>query len=1014
MSESVEIDNAVFRKRVSLLQRKISDGEFNGASSLLVLIGKDDEENSFAKSAVIHTWLLGYEFPMTAMAITKDKTFIVTSARKKSYLEPIEKGGNGDVTILTRGAASEAEKNKEVLTKLADLISATGNTKVGVFPKDSYKGALINEWNDLDAPKKWEHVDVSLPVARAMEVKDEEELRAIRNASKASTGMMTDYFADNMSTIIDEDKKITHLAFAEKVEKKIDDDKFFNSRKKEFQLGSDFDASHLDWCYQPTIQSAGSEKFDLRAMVPSDEKRLLSGIILCSLGLRYKSYCANIARTYLIDPSKKQEEAYRHLFALQQKVFDAIKEGATCKEVYNAAIKYIKDKAPEYESHFLRNVGWGIGIDFRDASLLLNGKNDTVLRDGMTLNVQVGFNNLEDGGKKYSIVLADTLRVTGDGNIVFTESPHSAKDVIYYIKNQGDSSGKSTDKSKIKAERLKKEAAALLPRTRLRGEAKAEEDASNEKRRQLHQQELHERLQKAGLSKYTAAEAGELVKKDTKAVFKKFESYKRDTQLPNYTKDLRIHVDTRAQTILIPINGRPVPFHINSYKNGSKNEEGDYVYLRLNFNTPSTTQANSGDDILGGGGEVPYEDSSATFIRSISLRSRDSERMHDVFKKITDLKKEAVKRESERKEMADVVEQGQLQVMKTKRPLRLESVNVRPGPEGKRVQGSLEIHQNGVRYQSPISADHRIDILFSNVAHLFFQPCDQELISLVHFHLKNPIIVGKKKTKDVQFFREASEMSVDETGNSNRRRYRYGDEDELEQEQEERRQRAALNKEFKRFAEQIAEQSNGKVDVDIPFRELGFSGVPFKANVLCQPTTECLVQLIDPPFLVISLSEVEIVHLERVSFGLRNFDMVFVYKDYTRPVTHINTIPMSQLDSVKDWLNEMDLPYFEGNVNLNWTQIMKTVLEDPHEFFAGAGGWKFLDNQSDSEEEEEEEESEFEVSDDNPSDEEEEESDYGSEDESDYSDAEEEEEEGEDWDDLEEKAAQADARKGGV
>lgn len=39
------------------------------------------------------------------------------------------------------------------------------------------------------------------------------------------------------------------------------------------------------------------------------------------------------------------------------------------------------------------------------------------------------------------------------------------------------------------------------------------------------------------------------------------------------------------------------------------------------------------------------------------------------------------------------------------------------------------------------------DILFSNIKHLFFQPCDHEVIVLIHVHLKSPIMIGKKKAK---------------------------------------------------------------------------------------------------------------------------------------------------------------------------------------------------------------------------------------------------------------------------
>ncbi|CEI93524.1 Putative FACT complex subunit spt16 [Rhizopus microsporus] len=281
--------------------------------------------------------------------------------------------------------------------------------------------------------------------------------------------------------------------------------------------------------------------------------------------------------------------------------------------------------------------------------------------------------------------------------------------------------------------------------------------------------------------------------------------------------------------------------------------------------------------------------------------------------------------------MADVVEQGTLNLVKGRKPLRLSDVYVRPLTESKRLPGELEIHQNGLKYQS-IRSDSSFNVLFSNIKHLFFQPCDNELLVLIHIHFKNPILIGKKKTKDIQFYREASDIQYDETGNK-RRRHMYGDEDEIESEQEERRRRAQLNREFKQFAEKIAEASDGAIELDVPFRELGFQGVPFRSNVLLQPTTDCLVHLSDPPFLCITLSEVELVHLERVQFGLKNFDMVFIFKDFNRAPVHINTIPMSQLDNVKDWLDSVEVAFTEGSVNLNWSMIMKTINDDPAEFF---------------------------------------------------------------------------------
>lgn len=146
-----------------------------------------------------------------------------------------------------------------------------------------------------------------------------------------------------------------------------------------------------------------------------------------------------------------------------------------------------------------------------------------------------------------------------------------------------------------------------------------------------------------------------------------------------------------------------------------------------------------------------------------------------------------------------------------------------------------------------------------------------------------------------------ADANFDETGNR-RRRYNYGDEDELMAEQEERKQRHLLNREFKEFSQKVAEASKDSVSVDVPYRDLGFHGVPVRQLVLMQPTTDCLVHLSEPPFTVITLADIEVAHLERVQFGLKNFDLVIVFRDFKVLPLHINTIPTDQLDNVKEWL----------------------------------------------------------------------------------------------------------------
>ena len=68
------------------------------------------------------------------------------------------------------------------------------------------------------------------------------------------------------------------------------------------------------------------------------------------------------------------------------------------------------------------------------------------------------------------------------------------------------------------------------------------------------------------------------------------------------------------------------------------------------------------------------------------------------------------------------------------------------------------------------------------------------------------------------------------------------------------------------------------LEFEVPFRELGFHGVPHRTTAFVMPTVNCLVELIEMPFTVITVADINLVNLERVGFNLRNFDMTIVFK----------------------------------------------------------------------------------------------------------------------------------------
>ena len=59
----------------------------------------------------------------------------------------------------------------------------------------------------------------------------------------------------------------------------------------------------------------------------------------------------------------------------------------------------------------------------------------------------------------------------------------------------------------------------------------------------------------------------------------------------------QIYVDRKAQIIVLPVHGFAAPFHINTIKNASKNDEGDFTYLCINFQTPGQLAGKKEDTV---------------------------------------------------------------------------------------------------------------------------------------------------------------------------------------------------------------------------------------------------------------------------------------------------------------------------------------------------------------------------------------------------------------------------------
>ncbi|CAB4067887.1 FACT complex subunit spt16,FACT complex subunit SPT16,FACT complex subunit spt-16 [Lepeophtheirus salmonis] len=233
-------------------------------------------------------------------------------------------------------------------------------------------------------------------------------------------------------------------------------------------------------------------------------------------------------------------------------------------------------------------------------------------------------------------------------------------------------------------------------------------------------------------------------------------------------------------------------------------------------------------------------DPEATYLKELTYRSTNvkepgeisapSSNLNTAFRLIKEIQKKYKTREAEEKEKSRSLQ--------------------------KRLSGILEAHSNGLRYTS-IRGD-KVDILYNNIKHAFFQPCDGEMIILLHFHLKNAIMFGKKKHIDVQFYTEVGEITTDLGKHQH-----MHDRDDLAAEQAERELRSKLKAAFKSFTEKVESVTKGQLEFDTPFRDLGFHGVPHRETVLLQPTSGCLTSLINWPTFVITLEDIELTTQKR-------------------------------------------------------------------------------------------------------------------------------------------------------
>jgi nucleosome binding factor SPN SPT16 subunit len=60
-------------------------------------------------------------------------------------------------------------------------------------------------------------------------------------------------------------------------------------------------------------------------------------------------------------PIQEQEAVYNLLLTLQSELLTIMKDGSTARDAYQHALSVVRDKKPDLEKHFVKNIGFGVG-----------------------------------------------------------------------------------------------------------------------------------------------------------------------------------------------------------------------------------------------------------------------------------------------------------------------------------------------------------------------------------------------------------------------------------------------------------------------------------------------------------------------------------------------------------------------------------------------------------------------------------------------------------------------------
>ncbi|KAI3943391.1 hypothetical protein MKW92_011039 [Papaver armeniacum] len=240
------------------------------------------------------------------------------------------------------------------------------------------------------------------------------------------------------------------------------------------------------------------------------------------------------------------------------------------------------------------------------------------------------------------------------------------------------------------------------------------------------------------------------------------------------------------------------------------------------------------------------------------------------------------------------------------------------GQGGEPIVGTLEAHVHRFVYTA---SNLRMQFMFTDIENSFFRLGDERMRPLVHFHFRRPIKLGKETSKDIEFHLGQKRSDRDS--------------DKIEKEKQIRD--GGRNEDLKNFVDKVdARWSSQPIAPCCLFDELEkvyefYGDLPSKISAAFALTSFNLIVLVETPFVVFPLRDIEIVNLALLRPGI--IDMTVIFQDFEKDnVLQISSIPLKSLAGIKDRLNWGQVKYYVNTAEPDWKAIVKRITDFPEKF----------------------------------------------------------------------------------